>query len=281
MPPSPVVRSLRGWNEQAARRRRAPTGRPRYAEPGRAGGVLDHGDAPRLARAPGCASRSAGTPPWCTTMTARVRAVSARLDRRRGQVPRGRVDVGEDRVRPDVADRVGGGDERERRDHHLVARARSRQRCSARCSAVVHEDTATACAAPTALGERAPRTAPPAGPARPSRSATAVGGGLRLLLAEPRPHHRDGHAASGGHGRSSRCSASATRRRAAARPSSRPTSACPAEALARRPSVGQPAGHPVDAARPGRTPAARSLPMTREQRLRPARAGWSRCRWRC
>ena len=58
-----------------------------------------------------------------------------------------RIDVGEHRRRAGVNDRVDGRAEGQRRRDHLVARPEPAAR-SERCSAAVHEFTATACAAP-------------------------------------------------------------------------------------------------------------------------------------
>ena len=44
MPPSPVVRILRGWKDHAAISAPAPTGRPAVGRAGAAGGVLDDHD---------------------------------------------------------------------------------------------------------------------------------------------------------------------------------------------------------------------------------------------
>ena len=82
----------------------APTGRPRYTEPA-AQAASSMTAIPRGSQSARMASRSAGTPAWSTRMTARVRSVSVRFDRLRGQVLGRGVDIGEDRLRADVADR--------------------------------------------------------------------------------------------------------------------------------------------------------------------------------
>ena len=74
MPPSPVVRILRGWNEKTPLRAAAATGRSLYVEPiAHAASSITtmSADAHTLAMA----STSAGMPPWCTTITARVLGV--------------------------------------------------------------------------------------------------------------------------------------------------------------------------------------------------------------
>ena len=99
MPPSPVVRSLRGWKEKAARSAPAPTGRPRYTEPDRAGGVLDDRDAARLAECPhrvevGRDARLVDEDDGAGALG------QARLHRLRGEVLGRLVDVGEHRHAP-------------------------------------------------------------------------------------------------------------------------------------------------------------------------------------
>ena len=74
------------------------------------------------------ASMSAGRPIWCTGMIALVRGGDRALGGRRVEVVGARVDVGEDRRRAALPDRVGGGDERQRRHDHLVAGADARRR---------------------------------------------------------------------------------------------------------------------------------------------------------
>ncbi len=69
---------------------------------------------------------SAGRPSWWTGMIAFVRLRDGALDGVRVEVVRARVDVGEDRRRAALPDGVGGGDERQRRHDHLVARTDAR-----------------------------------------------------------------------------------------------------------------------------------------------------------
>ena len=76
MPPSPVVMSLRGWNDHAVTSAPAPTGRPRYVEPA-PHAASSTTTIPRGSVTARIASRSTGTPPWSTAMTARVAGVSA------------------------------------------------------------------------------------------------------------------------------------------------------------------------------------------------------------
>ena len=83
MPPSPVVMTLRGWNENAdelgvGADRLAPVGRA-----DRAGGVLDDGDAARVAAARGSRRGRPARRPGATTMTALVAGVSTAVDRLR------------------------------------------------------------------------------------------------------------------------------------------------------------------------------------------------------
>ena len=127
MPPSPVVITLRGWNEKQAM---SPTGTTdRLAIPvhadlasGGAGGVFDQRDSVTAAtrRAPRgrMASPSDGRREWraCAGVTAsatqlRIEIVGARLD------------IDEDRDRSAIADAVGRRDEGMARHDHLVAAA--------------------------------------------------------------------------------------------------------------------------------------------------------------
>ena len=98
------------------------------------------------------------------------------LGRLRVEVERARVDVGEDRRRAALPDRVGGRDERHRRHDHLVAGADARRRAA--------RAAARSCSwrrrrpRPRRRARRTPpRTRARAGPGRPSRwrspSATA------------------------------------------------------------------------------------------------------------
>src|SRR4051812_26268775 len=75
MPPSPVVSSFRGWNDQAASEAPALTGRPLYVDP------AAHAESCtramfRLSHNACTASTSNGMPPWWTPMTATVRGVT-------------------------------------------------------------------------------------------------------------------------------------------------------------------------------------------------------------
>ncbi len=67
-------------------------------------------------------------------------------------------------------------------------------RCSIRCSAVVHEETATACRGADVRGERLLELGHPRPLGHPA-GADDLGDGRRLLLAQQRLHHRD-HAAA-------------------------------------------------------------------------------------
>ena len=148
----------------------------------RAGGVLDHRSARGRRRASRNASMSAGSPTWWTGMIAFVRGVIARSAVGRVEVVGARVDVGEDRRRAALPDRVGGGDERQRRDDHLVARARRptrRGRGAARsCSWSSRPRRARRRAR-----RRPPRTPRRAGPAVTQPRGDHLGDGLALVAA--------------------------------------------------------------------------------------------------
>src|SRR4051794_16309827 len=75
MPPSPVVMTLRGWNENATSPPLPPIGVPRCSAPS-AHAASSTTSMPRGSQSAWMASRSAGTPAWCTTSTARVAGVS-------------------------------------------------------------------------------------------------------------------------------------------------------------------------------------------------------------
>ncbi len=138
------------------------------------------------------ASRSAGVPPWCTTMTARVRTRASRPRSSPAvRSERGPVDIGEDRRRPDVAHDVGGGDERKRRARSPRRPARHRASTSARCSAVVHDDMATPCGGADACRRTLARTRATRGPWATHPDAHRLGCRLRLLGAQRRTHDRD------------------------------------------------------------------------------------------
>ena len=132
--------------------RAAAVGRPR-----RAGRVLDDGDAARIAERP---HRVEVRRDACLVhQDHRAGAVGQqRLDRGRGQVQRRRVDVGEHRLGADVACRVRGGDEGQRRHDDLVAGG-TPATIMARCRPVVQEETATACPAPVASANAASNSA--------------------------------------------------------------------------------------------------------------------------
>ena len=176
---------------------------------GGAGGVLDHGDAPRSQRR-ARASTSAGTPPWWTTMTALVRGGAAPPRPSPAvRLPVARSTSAKTGSAPHVADRVGGGDERERRDDDLVARpdARARQRQVQAGGARRHGDAVRgADPAANAASNSATR-----GPwaTQPERTASAAACGL--LLAEhraPSPGWWPGRCAARGSGsapRRARC----------------------------------------------------------------------------
>src|SRR5262245_25493202 len=71
MPPSPVVTTLRGWNERVATSASAPQAVPPSDEPSAQAASSMTGQ-PASAAMP---ARSAGTPNWSTAMTALVRAL--------------------------------------------------------------------------------------------------------------------------------------------------------------------------------------------------------------
>ena len=66
IPPSPVVSSLRGWNDHAASSGAGADRPPVQRRAGRARRVLDHGRRPARRPLAQRAGTSAGTPPWCT-----------------------------------------------------------------------------------------------------------------------------------------------------------------------------------------------------------------------
>ena len=121
MPPSPVVRSLRGWKEKAARSAPAPTGRPRYTDPDGAGGIFDDRDPARIAQRPHT-SEVGGYTRLVNEDDSTGAIGQVRLHRRRSQVLRDLLDVGEYGHCSDVARRVRGRDEGQRWDDDLVTR---------------------------------------------------------------------------------------------------------------------------------------------------------------
>ncbi len=144
MPPSPVVITLRGWNEKQAMiavRPADPLPLAVRADLGAdgAGGILDHGQAvgsrDRQDRA-----RSHGMPIWCTHRIARVRGVTARPRAAGSMLKVAGIDVDEHRHGAAVADGVGGGDEGVADGDHLVAGpdADGQQRQMQRGGAVGH-----------------------------------------------------------------------------------------------------------------------------------------------
>ena len=169
MPPSPVVMTLRGWNENAASSARAPTGSP---GPGGADGarrVLHDGDAERVAQRPHGVDVGghAGLVDQDHGPGARG---EPRLHGGRGEVLGDGVDVGEHRRRPHVADGVGGGDERQRRHDDLVARAHARQhQGQVQAGGARRHGHGVGGADPPR--RRRPRTRPPGGPGPPSPTA--------------------------------------------------------------------------------------------------------------
>ena len=105
MPPSPVVITLRGWNEKQAM---SPCGRPIFchcplpedlAADG-AGGVLDHAAGRGVRAISQDRVRSHGMPIWWTHRIARVRGVIAASISARIDVEGRRIDVDEDRRAP-------------------------------------------------------------------------------------------------------------------------------------------------------------------------------------
>ena len=135
---------------------------------------------------------SAGRPIWCTGMIAFVRGGDRALGRDRVEVVGARVDVGEDRRRAALPDRVGGGDERQRRHDDLVARAdagRRRARAAAPwCS------SSSRWRRPRRRARRTrPRRPARAGPGRPSRTRSTCGERLGLAAVEVRTRERDLH----------------------------------------------------------------------------------------
>ena len=196
MPPSPVVSTLRGWNEKQTM---SPCGRPiRSTPPSQqdlaadgAGGVLDHRQAVRVgdredrrADRRACPSGGRRGSPWSA-------AVIAARDQRGVDVAGRRARCRRRPARAAVADGVRRGDEGVADGDHLVAGADA-EASSARCRAAVQFDTAQAWSAPTSAAnscskaatsgpwvsqpERiaAPRRPPPA---RPSPAEQAGSGG--------------------------------------------------------------------------------------------------------
>ena len=282
MPPSPVVMILRGWNDHAARsahradRRavdtssRRRTRRPRrsamparVAQARRASDVGRHAALVHHDHRPGAGGEH---------------GVDAS---RRVRLPRREVDVGEYRRRADVADRVRGGDERERRDDDLVARpdAEHDQRQVQRrwCS----DDTATPCRRPTVAANGRFELGDPwtlGDPARRDR----LGG--RSASSAPSQGSSPGSIAASPQVAAGRLGARpATTRPAGRRPSSRSTSASKPSSSRAGVGVGQPPGDRVDRAVRVRAPARDPNPSPQQRRPRArsqARldARWRRCR---
>ena len=193
MPPSPVVTILRGWKDQAASSAPWPTGLPPTVAP-MAQAASSTRARSQSAQAARRASTSAGTPPWCTSSTARVRGVRTASTLARGEVAGAQLDIGEDRFGAGVADRVGGGDEGQRGHHHLVAGAEAeRDQGQVQRGGAGTEGDGVLRADP--LGEGPFEGGDPGALGDPA-GAHRLGGGLGLLLAQPGHHHRDplGHA---------------------------------------------------------------------------------------
>ena len=133
---------------------------------------------------------SAGVPHWWTRITALVARGETGFDRRRGSGP---ASAGRRRrtpdVAPDVADDVGGGDERERRDDDLVAgpdageheREVQRGRARRRGDRLRRADPAA-----NASSKR-----PTRGPWATQPDATASAAASASSGPRPGPHHRD------------------------------------------------------------------------------------------
>ena len=102
MPPSPVVRILRGWNENTADRPPAPTGRAAARRADGARGVLDDGDVARVAQRR--IGVEVGGYAGLVDHDHRPGAVGdhGRDGRRRSRCLSSSVDVGEDRCGADV-----------------------------------------------------------------------------------------------------------------------------------------------------------------------------------
>ena len=186
MPPSPVVITLRGWKEKQASAQRAD-GRP-CSRADRAGGVLDD------RHAGGSRARGrvhVGGHADLVHQHDRPRRVRwrDRAFRRRSRLQVPGSTSAKTGVGAALPDRVGGGDERERRHDDLVAGADARAASSARCSAVVQVDTATRVRRADGLGERRLELAT-RGPwaTQPDATASAT---AALLLAERRRHDGD------------------------------------------------------------------------------------------
>ncbi len=158
---------------------------------GPAGGVLDHGDAVRpdggpdavqVDRHPALVDRDHRPGP----------PGEQRFDGGGGEVAGGPVDLREHRHRTGVGDGVGGGDEGERGDDHLVPRtdARADQRQVQRGGAGGDRDGVLDA---EVLGEGPLEGGDPGALGHPA-GADRLGGGLGLLLAEPGDHDGDaGH----------------------------------------------------------------------------------------
>ena len=199
---------------------------------------------PRGSQSARMPSRSAGTPAWSTRMTARVRAVRCGSHCRRRQVLRRRVDVGENGPRADIADRVGGGDERQRRDDDLVAGADPRCH-EGQVQAAVQEETRDGVAGADRcgeslleLGDPRPLRHPPGGDAAAAAAASSAPSQGRITGIITGAPLRSTAAARARHHDTSR-----------SRPSSRPTSAFQPRRVVGERDVGQPAGYRVHAAR--------------------------------
>ena len=274
---------VEGEGGQGRRRadRPAPVHRAR-----RAGGVLDHGDAPRLAERPDGVQVGghAGLVDHDDRPGAR-RSGAARSSPGPGSAVAASTSA-KTGVRPHVADRVRGGDERQRRDHDLVPGAdpggdeRQVQRGRARG----HGDRVPG--ADRARRTR-PRTRATRGPCATQPEATAAAaacassspshGRITGMVTARLAQSRRGPPAPGSapFARSARHQETSL-----ARPSSRPTSAFQPRRSAAAETSASRRVTPLTL-RAGPNSGSRSTAHDLERASRRARAGWSRSRCRC
>ena len=152
IPPSPVVRILRGWKDQAAISAPAPTGLPRYVEPA-AQAASSMTTMPRGSHTARMPSRSTGTPPWSTAITARVFSVSAASTEAGVRLPvTGSTSAKTGRAPTYIATFAVAMNENEGRTTSSPAPTPATM--SARCRPVVQLETATACSACWASANR-------------------------------------------------------------------------------------------------------------------------------
>ena len=188
IPPSPVVSTLRGWKLQAASSERCPTGWPPACEPA-AQAESSNTRTSRSASSWRIAATSAGMPPWCTTMTARVRSV------------RTGATVAADRFAVPSSTSANTGVAPTYRTALVVAMKLKEGTTTSspgpipattrpRCSAVVQLEVATAWDAPTDSAKPCSNSADPRSLGDPARQHRG-GSRVRLLLTEPGLHHRD------------------------------------------------------------------------------------------